>query len=910
MAQSANQNRRGRNGLRNVLAGLIGSLCFLANAFSAQPQGGASTHPAPRGAVINPSQFVPTQTAAALEQYDKALRQLPDSVDMLFSKAQVLLWAGQPEAARPLLRRARAVAPDNQAVWRLQLEMLTGLGLAKQSEDLLKEARRKFPGSQWSLPPARGAQGFADLGGRIVGWGGGSTQKNRRLTGGRHACEPIRGWWLMETVGYETSRFPLASVVSRSDVNASLMRGALAQRCGEFPLARQFGPATATVFAAPGNVVVTPLKSADTVVRFDKEPAPYDPSLPEVPAAPVLGGKPGGGPKTPAVADSARPAEKVSGADGSWGLAPIRWGASAGVQVTRTSRAGGAQSTDLMEVMNVRGATYIYAPWLAQVSGSLGLTTNQGRSSGGEVQQGSGGDSRMKNNGVTGSGSLAMFSSSRFPFLANFDVSDSRNSSELTSTAYTNTRVGIRQTYSPEEGGYNVTGGFNSSTVNFATQGTDTVNAIYTDFGRHTEDQTLGANFNYSQSVRDLTGDNSRLLNVNTRHSYRLFENISINSLATISDNTLNTTGGAFGVGKTHGRYIQTNSTASWRPGEDEDGNEIPLYVNGGLRMLNAQTQSGDVTTAAQSVGGNASATYRYDENLALTTSGVVTRAATNGGNSQLLALFGGGANYVGDPLTFGNFSYFWNVGANGNQQTGGKEGSTHTLAGQFGHSLFRPLEINEKSSLNFTLGQSVAETFSGLLGSTMVLSHNAGTTYRAAFGESLSGTASLNLNDTATSGAASSGRFTNLNLLLNGQAQISRHSTASINMTFQQMVTDNTIAQASLPSAGIEAFSSQSQNRSLNIFGSATYQHQRVFGIPRLRYYANLMANTLASSRDDRLAGNVSASVDSSTYTFDNRIDYRIGRLDLQAKGTLTELAGKKNAMIFFKVTREFGNY
>lgn len=861
-------------------------------------------------------------------QYDSLLQRYPDNVDYLFGKAQLLVLSGQPGAARPLLRRARTLNPASEAVWRLQLRVLSELGLERQAQELVRQARQKFPRTPWDIPP-RNSAGFSPeyLDKGSSSWRGFSVAPVRQASIGGLACDSpldivrrekkdsgLSGFQLAQPWGSRPSAANPANpelTVSCADffpvlqVAATLLssaKAALSTRGVE----SQPDAASKAALSNEEKKPVLPGQESEAPLVFASGPAPYDPTLPESPA-----------PSTSASLTSLTPAaaagDAAAPASESWGLAPIRWGASVGLQGNHTSRGEGAKSSELMEVVNLRGATYIYQPWVAQVNGNLGLSIAQGGTvspAQGEVLASS---TRQNSSSVTGGAGLNLFSSSRFPFLATFDVSDSRSSSELVSTAYTNTRIGLRQSYSPESADYSAVGGFNRSKVDFVGQGSDTVNALYGDFSRNMENQSIQANLNYSQSTREQTGDNTKLMNLNARHTYRPLDNLSIDSLASLSDNTLNNVSGALGATRTHGRYLQLNSFANWHPEEDEDGNEIPLNVTGGVRALSALSETGGVATEAQSLGANATATYRYNQNLALTGSGVVTRIANAGGDSQMLALVGGGANYVGDPLTFGKFSYFWNAGANGNQQTGGKEGSAQTLSGQFGHSLFRPVDLDENSSLNFSLGQNVTQTSSGLLGNMTLLSHNAGAAYRAAFGESLNGTASLNLNDTITTGANAGGHFTNLTLLLTGQAQISRYSAGSINMTFQRMVIDNKTTQFVPTAAGVDPFSLgtiNNRNESTNIFGSATYQHQRVFGVPRLRYYMNFIANTMASSRDERLAGNAFASVDNQTYTFDNRLDYRIGRLDLQLRGTVTELAGKKNAMIFFKVTREFGRF
>ena len=156
----------------------------------------------------------------------------------------------------------------------------------------------------------------------------------------------------------------------------------------------------------------------------------------------------------------------------------------------------------------------------------------------------------------------------------------------------------------------------------------------------------------------------------------------------------------------------------------------------------------------------------------------------------------------------------------------------------------------------------------------------------------------------------ANAGHFRYFNLQLNGQGQFSQRSSGSVNLTFQwsaqniPQVQDNTVFVSSPQNTTLNT----SRNSAMNVFGSAVYQHQRVFGMPGLRYTMSFNANTLA--RDERMAGDVNGSVDRLTYSLDNRFDYRIGLLDFQLKGMITESAGKKNALIFFKATRDFGRY
>jgi hypothetical protein len=633
---------------------------------------------------------------------------------------------------------------------------------------------------------------------------------------------------------------------------------------------------------------------------------PYDPTDSSAPAV-IRPGRPltGSTKKAPGAIDTADVTQGDSDGSGlGWGLAPLRWGGQLGVLTRRNSSSDGGRSSDMQEYLNLRAASYVYQPWFAQVNGNLQLATNQGSSTGGS----DGTESRQQGKSITGGGSLRLFPISRFPFQANFDVSDSRNNSDLVSTDYTNTRLGVRQNYQPEDGAYAVSGGYDSSTINSNGFGKDSVGTWFGNFSRNTDVQSMQGNLNYSESTRTQNGDASRLLTFDSRHTYRIEENISYDSLAMITDNTLNYTTPA-GVSSNHGRYMQFNSTLTWRP-EDED---IPLYVIGGLRTLSALNETNGASSTSQSMGLNLSATYTPTANLSLSGNGLLTRVANNLGGAQLLSLVGGGATYSGDPLNFGNYSYNWSAGASGSQQSGGGgQGTTSlssntSLTGQFNHNLNRAILAGEGSSWYLTLGQSLAETSSSQVGNTASLTNSAGVSYRAIAGEAYSGTASFNANDMLTTGA-NAGHFRYFNVQLNGQAQFSQRSSGSVNLTFQWSAQETPQVQSNAIYFNGVAQNNGAQQSTSNVFGSAVFQHQRAFGMPGLRYTMSFNANTLA--RDDRLAGDVNGSVERLTYSLDNRFDYRIGMLDFQLKGLITESAGKKNALIFLKATRDFGRY
>jgi len=92
------------------------------------------------------------QYANAMRQYEILLAADPNNADFLLGKAQVLVWSQRPEAALPLLARARTLAPDYLAVWQLEDRALIsaqGEHHRTRHRQLIEMARERFPDQQW-----------------------------------------------------------------------------------------------------------------------------------------------------------------------------------------------------------------------------------------------------------------------------------------------------------------------------------------------------------------------------------------------------------------------------------------------------------------------------------------------------------------------------------------------------------------------------------------------------------------------------------------------------------------------------------------------------------------------------------------------------------------------------------------
>jgi hypothetical protein len=155
-----------------------------------------------------------------------------------------------------------------------------------------------------------------------------------------------------------------------------------------------------------------------------------------------------------------------------------------------------------------------------------------------------------------------------------------------------------------------------------------------------------------------------------------------------------------------------------------------------------------------------------------------------------------------------------------------------------------------------------------------------------------MSGYLSGSIGDSRTFGETQSA-FQLANLQASGQMQLSRFSSFTANLTLQ----------------GTRQETQESPASGLNVTtnGGLTYQHTRFFGVPRLAYLASYnRSDYLVNARQQ---GDLEAPRQQATWTLDQRLEYRIGRIEASLQYRLAEFDGKKNALVFFRLARHFGD-
>lgn len=570
-----------------------------------------------------------------------------------------------------------------------------------------------------------------------------------------------------------------------------------------------------------------------------------------------------------------------------WGVAPIRWGGtvSAGWR-QRRSDSGGSYTNQIYDA-RVRGNSYIIQPYIATVMGDVGLTMVRDSNSGDSTAA----SSNLRGTGITGSGSVSVFPQSRFPFQATFSSSDSRSQGALTSSDTQQRRLSLRQSYRPPVAGWNTTAQYDRSELT-GSFGRDTVDLLAGSFANSFDQHTLSANGSLTRNRSEEGSREDRALYFN--YGNRVSDTLGIDSSATYTQQNYDIGGGESSSRGTM-RSAQLFSFASWTPIESK------WRGTANWRYYQVESAFGPSSFESRNLGAAASLGYQATRNLSVY-GALHANAAVAGDARNTVASQNIGLNYSSDPYALGSYSYNWfGSGAFGNS-TSSQVDPVRNASASVGHSLNRSWQIGESGFLSANAGQSVSSsrTMGLQTSSSSAITHNLSVSLQANATDRLSGYLSSSFSDSRTTGDTTS-VFQMLNTQLSGRWRINALSDFNSNLTVQ------TYRQSSEGFDG-ESQRNKSQTQNTTIAGSLGYGHVRAFGVRGLRYSADYRANTgLGSSRS---SGDVDAPRERITQDLDQRLFYRIGRLETELQARVAEVEGRREKLIYFKVSRNFGAF
>lgn len=603
---------------------------------------------------------------------------------------------------------------------------------------------------------------------------------------------------------------------------------------------------------------------------------------PAVPAAPA-------DVTVPPVPESA-PAARSGLSLGGWRIPPVATSGALAYDF-RHSRSAESRSTDHLVTGTMNGTTYLYQPWFALVSGSIGLTV--GRSSiSNEQQQSVQQDGSSVNRFVTGNVRVDVFPRSRFPFEVHYDVSDSRiGSGPLTTFDYRTRTFGMSQKYRPYNGAYNVSGSVERRIFDGGGS-RDTIDALLADFSTRWKHNELAASGSASRAKRELTDERSLFVGLVGRHHYSPNPTLSIDTNLnwTRTDEELETF-------DTNVSLLQWSTVGVFQP------HNKPWTLSGGVRAL---ALSDDLTgRTSQSYGASLGGTYEVSKNLRLTANGAVN--GLHSGDTTTTSTVGSvGATYQGDSIDLRGFRYDW-FGGGGLTLSQSGEQDERSITAQAGHTLSRTWEAGPQSAFSVNVGQSFNVSRSeqspepelgGAALSSRLVVHNVAAAWSAT-GTDSNGYARASYSDSAEIGGSRS-RFQLLNGQVSGTLQFSRNQSLSGDLTLQWTRQRN----GDTFDAGLGRTIFGQPVASTSRSGEISYQHRRLFDVPRLRFTSKLR---LAQDTQQQ-QGALALIPDRETHLWENRLDWNIGRLESQLSLRVSWVDGQRRELLMWRVQRTFG--
>lgn len=573
-----------------------------------------------------------------------------------------------------------------------------------------------------------------------------------------------------------------------------------------------------------------------------------------------------------------------------WGAAPIRWGGTVSAGVRRSSSDTSSGSTSQVYEGRLRANSYLWKPYIALVSGDFVLTSMRSQESG-DVSS-----NNLVGTSVTGNGTLQLFPQSRFPFSASLALSDSRSEGSLSDSNVKQKRLSLRQDYRPQVGQWTAAAAYDRSELTGAF-GSDIVDRVFGNFSNSRERHSVNFSGDFSRS--QAAGQTGKSYFLGANHGFAYSDELSLSTNASLTGQQFD-----LDTDSATAQSLQVFSYGNWSPAESK------WRGSANLRYFQTNNTVGGEDFASRIVGAAANLNYQANRNLSFFgAAGLNADTDNNLTSSQSL-----GVSYSGDPLRFGNYDYSWFTSASLSNATSGGGDSFRSVTGSVGHSLMRTWQTSERTTLSGNLNQSVSSSRSTGIGSSSTTSFNHGASIgmQANAGDTLTGYLSASASDSRTTGDTTSS-FQMLNVQLTGNWRINQYSELDSNLTWQwsRQESENDQPVVLVDEFGRPLFREDtSRTGNTSLAGGLGYSHRRVLGLRGLRYRLDFRANT---NRDDsRRFGNPNAlrQQDRATLDLDQRLFYRIGRLDTELQYRIAEIEGRRNQLIFFRVSREFGSF
>jgi hypothetical protein len=581
-----------------------------------------------------------------------------------------------------------------------------------------------------------------------------------------------------------------------------------------------------------------------------------------------------------------------------WQFAPWRWRGNLALDARWLTVGDGRHQQQWVSSGDVEFASYLWQPWFVQVRAGVGLLAARGSSAGGDAAA-----TRDSGFDLTGRLHVSVFPASRFPFELRADLGDSRANGDNLGTDYRSLRLALSQSYQPARSSDQYTLNLDHSRLTGNNGIGDALTVLRASSSHLWTGQSLQTAFAYSNNTRRDSDDATRNLSLSAQHSWTPDSALAAETLASWNDTRLRLagSGAAASIGAA---LLQLSTVATWRPrpGDWLYSETAPVTLAGTVRVSEASSRS-DVQlgkarafSLAAGAAKDLSRTWRIN-------GGFTYSRFDGGGGAAARAIDISGANgalsFTPEGVMLGEWRYAPTASLN-LALNDAPDGQRRTVGLQGSHSVSRSWPLTELQSISFSLAQSLGALRETPLNLTSTgLSHSVGLFWQHN-GEGGSQTfASVSVADSRNR-AQVSGTYQFVNLQLSQRSQLSRFASWSANLTVQTSRSD---AEQLDPFTGERRRLDDGWQRYYS--GTVSCESARVFGVPRLRLTALLMVNS--QQYISRAAGDIEAPLERTTQSFETRLDYTVGRLDLRLSARAARIEGRQVAGIAARVQRRF---
>jgi hypothetical protein len=588
------------------------------------------------------------------------------------------------------------------------------------------------------------------------------------------------------------------------------------------------------------------------------------------------------------------PDAQAQGTGIQWQLAPLVYSGSLSLDGRWQHARAGQSLRQFLTIGDINFSTHVWQPWFVQLRFGLGFVLARDR-----LEEAGLPTRSSSQPSATGRFAVSVFPMSRFPFELRAEVGDSRVRGDAIGNDFRTERLTLTQAYAPESGDSQYTLMVDRGQRTTFDGAKEVVSDITGTATRHWDDHQLNVHAQHLVNQFSHTGSETRNSALSLNH-HRGDASFQTNSLA--SWNRARFVDGDPAMAFDLSTDIRQLSTfASWRPraGEWLYAEQSPTQLTASARVLQTRHSGagGDLDQQSLNLALGLAKDLTPEWRLAGNTAASVFRSGEQASSHFASASLG--LSYAPAALPWGAWRYAPSLGVSAGLSQSSQDGGRRSLVVQAAHALSRSHELGENDSVSLSFSQDLSVSReSERAAETRQLVHASSVSWQGYGGDASQSYASLTLSDARTQ-AETESSFQLFNLQLSRRTQLSRDASWSGNVTLQASRSHDGMANT-LPADPFNRFASQRFYS-----GSLTYEHQRAFGVPRLRFSTTLTVNS--QQLDNRTPGDFDSPPEAVTQSIEGRFDYSIGRLNTYLTLRWAEVDQRRLASLFFRVQRQF---